>query len=99
MSFTKKLGILGLVLGMLFVATGSYADSVNINKADAATLAKNISGVGPVKAQAIVMYRHKYGPFKSIHDLTKVKGIGEKLVARNKPDLLLTDTAISGHKK
>jgi len=99
MSFAKKIGMLGLVLGLLGIATGSYADPVNINKADAATLAKNINGVGPAKAQAIVTYRHKYGPFKSIHDLTKVKGIGEKLVAKNKPDLLLTDMAVKRHKK
>lgn len=99
MSFAKKIGTLGLVIGMLVIATGSYAAPVNINKADAKTLAKNINGVGPVKAQAIVAYRRKNGSFKSIHDLTKIKGIGEKLIARNKLDLLLTDTAVRIHKK
>ena len=35
-----------------------------------------IPGVGPVRAQAIVDYRAKNGPFKSVDDLEKVTGIG-----------------------
>lgn len=94
MNFMKQLGKAGLMLGMLVVAAGAYAAPVNINKADAETLAKNIVGVGPAKAQAIVIYRRDNGAFKSIYELTKVKGIGEKLVARNKADLQLTDMAV-----
>jgi len=94
MVIMKKLGMAGLIAGLLVAAASVYADPVNINTADAKTLAENIKGVGPKKAQAIVVYRRDNGPFKSIHDLAKVKGIGEKLIARNKADLMLSDAAI-----
>jgi competence protein ComEA len=94
MALLKKLGMASLVVGFLAVAASAIAEPVNINTADAKTLAENIKGVGPKKAQAIVVYRRENGPFKSIHDLAKVKGIGEKLIARNKSELLLSDAAV-----
>ena len=60
-----------------------YAAPVNINTADAQTLSKNIKGVGLKKAQAIIAYREQNGSFKSIEDLKKVKGIGNKLLEKN----------------
>jgi len=36
------------------------------------------------KAEAIISYREKNGPFKSADDLVKVKGLGKKLVEQNK---------------
>jgi competence protein ComEA len=56
------------------------AAKVNINTADAAGLAA-LKGIGEKKAQAIIEYREKNGPFKSVDDLVHVKGIGEKTVA------------------
>jgi len=56
----------------------SIAASIDINTADAETLAQSISGIGPSKAQAIVDYRTTNGPFASIDDLVKVQGIGFK---------------------
>ncbi|HEV8715279.1 MAG TPA: ComEA family DNA-binding protein [Candidatus Binatia bacterium] len=50
---------------------------VNINTADQATLV-SLKGVGKKRAQAIIEYREKNGPFKTVNDLTKVKGIGDK---------------------
>ena len=38
-----------------------------------------LKGIGHKKAQAILIYREQVGAFKSIQDLTKVKGIGEKV--------------------
>ena len=64
-----------------------YAGPVDINTADAATLDKEIKGVGPALAKAIVDYRGKNGPFKSVDDLAKVKGVGPKLIANNKDKL------------
>lgn len=60
------------------------ADSVDINTADAATLAQSLHGVGPTKAEAIVAYREKNGPFKSVDDLVAVQGIGEQTVEINR---------------
>ncbi len=59
---------------------------VNINTADKATLTL-LPGVGTVTAEAILAYRQANGDFKSIDDLMKVKGIGEKSLAKLKPYL------------
>ena len=94
MEFLKQLGKVGLVIGLLSVSAITLAAPVNINTADAKTLAENIKGIGPKKAQAIVIYRQENGPFKSIQDLTKVKGIGDKFIAKNKTELLLSDARV-----
>lgn len=40
-----------------------------------------VPGIGKVIATRIIEYRDKHGPFKSIDELTKVKGIGKKKLA------------------
>lgn len=54
---------------------------VNINEADLAQL-QTLSGIGEKKAQAIINYRQENGSFKSVDDLNKVAGIGEKTVEK-----------------
>jgi competence protein ComEA len=61
-------------------------EPVNINTADAAAL-QQINGIGASKAQAIIEYRTKNGPFATTDDLTKVPGIGEKSLVRLKPQI------------
>ena len=56
---------------------------VNINTADAATLAQHLKGVGQTKAQAIVDYRDANGSFGSADDLIHVKGIGAATIEKN----------------
>jgi competence protein ComEA len=58
------------------------ADAIDINTADAVTLEQVLTGIGTVKAQAIVKYREEHGPFKSADDLANVTGIGEKTVEK-----------------
>jgi competence protein ComEA len=41
-----------------------------------------LPGIGPSKARAIVEDRERNGPFRSIDDLARVKGIGPKLLER-----------------
>ena len=65
--------------------------SVNINTADAQTLAVALDGVGAARAKAIVEYREAHGPFHSVDDLSQVKGIGERVVAANRTRLKLTE--------
>ncbi|MCF7870205.1 MAG: helix-hairpin-helix domain-containing protein [Candidatus Omnitrophica bacterium] len=50
---------------------------IDINKADSNKL-QEISGIGPVLSLQIIEYREARGPFKTIDDLKKVKGIGKK---------------------
>jgi competence protein ComEA len=64
---------------------------VNINTADAKTL-MTLKGIGAKKAEVIVAYRTKNGNFATVDDLSKVKGIGEKGLARlikNNPDRIV----------
>ncbi len=71
----------------------AWAGPVDINKADAATIAKELQGIGLSKAQAIVAYREKNGAFKTADDLSKVKGIGAKTLERNRANIQVDATA------
>ena len=64
-----------LSAGLALSAAVAWAGSVDINTADASTLAKELNGVGPARAQAIVAYRNEHGPFKSVDDLALVKNM------------------------
>jgi len=68
-------------------ATAAWCTPVNINTADAATIATSLNGIGNVKAQAIVDYRQKHGAFRSVDELAQVKGISQKLISRTRADL------------
>lgn len=70
----------------------AMAQPVNINKANAKEIAQSLNGIGQKKAEEIVKYRTKNGPFKSAKDLINVKGIGAKTVEKNKIDILLSKT-------
>lgn len=84
---------LALTLALPVIA----ATPVNINTADAAAIASSLDGIGPSKAQAIVAYRDTHGPFKSIEDLSQIKGIGPATLERNHDAILLADSADKPH--
>jgi competence protein ComEA len=63
------------------------AGPIDINKADAKTIAKELDGIGLSRAQAIVEYREKNGAFKTIDELRKVKGIGAKTLEQNRSNI------------
>lgn len=81
-----------LAVSLLFSAF-ALAAPVDINNADAASLAEAINGVGTVKARAIVEYRDQHGPFASVDDLLKVRGIGEKTLEKNRHNLSVGGSA------
>ncbi len=56
---------------------------VNVNQADAATIARVLNGIGMSRAEAIVAWREENGAFKSVQDLMKVRGVGEATIQRN----------------
>lgn len=85
--------LVAVLLGLAMALPAFAATPVNINKADAATLAKSLDGIGPAKAQAIVAWRDEHGPFKSADDLGQVKGIGPATLERNRDAILLGDDA------
>jgi competence protein ComEA len=67
-------------------ATKDIPKDVNINTADKEMLIL-LPGIGPVGAEAILAYRKDNGNFKSVDELTKVKGIGDKTLEKLKPYL------------
>lgn len=81
----KRTPLFATLVLLFSLFTGfAYAQdaTININTADVATLA-NLDGIGQSKAEAIVAYREANGPFQSQEDLTNVKGIGERTLAKN----------------
>lgn len=87
-----------LALCTLTMPLLAYAGPVNVNTADAETISAELQGVGLSKAMAIVDYRNAHGPFKSVDDLTLVKGIGERTVEINRANILLTSSDKSKNK-
>jgi competence protein ComEA len=82
---------MGCVLAFACGALGAAAGPVNINTADAAKLANELQGVGPALAEAIVADRQANGNFASPEALTRVKGIGARIVEINKANILVAD--------
>ena len=66
---------------------------LNINTADAESLAANLVGIGLTKAQEIVRYRELHGDFVTIEELSEVKGVGLLTVEKNR-HLVLVATPI-----
>jgi competence protein ComEA len=82
--------LLKLVISLaMLVSMQVYADPVDINTADVSILAGAIDGVGEKKAATIVAYRDTHGPFNSVDELSKVKGIGAVTVDKNRHNLMV----------
>ena len=75
---------------MLTVSSSLWAGNVNINTADAETLAVELKGIGSKKAQAIIDYRKEHGAFSNLEDLENVKGISSKIIEKNKENIVLS---------
>jgi competence protein ComEA len=80
---------MGATLGVLLLLAVPVAGAgpVNINTADAATLSRELKGIGAKRAQAIVDYRKAHGPFRSADELALVKGIGPAAIDKNRADI------------
>lgn len=78
-----------LVLSLALALPAFASEPVDINTADAKTLAEGLNGIGMSKAEAIVAYRSENGPFASADELGNVKGIGEKTIERNRDVIVL----------
>ena len=76
-----------------------WAGPVDINTADAATIAKELQGIGPNLAQAIVAYREKNGAFRNADELRKIKGIGAKVLEKNRANIKLDAKAEGAPRK
>ena len=79
-----------LILGLLPAV--SWSGPVDINTADAATLARELDGIGQSRAEAIVEYRQAHGPFRSAADLIQVKGVGPRILEENRGNIRVGPT-------
>lgn len=83
MKYFRKL----LPLAVAVLPLYAFAGPVDVNTADAETISEELKGVGLAKAQAIVEYRKKHGPFRNADELALVKGIGERTVEMNRGEI------------
>lgn len=65
-------------------AVEKVVSTININTASAKELSDRLNGVGMKRAENIVKYRQTHGGFSSVDQLMAVKGIGEKVLEKNK---------------
>lgn len=78
-----------ILVTALTLATTAFADidhhtPVNINIADANTLAERLTGIGPARAEAIVEFREQHGAFITVEHLEEVPGIGIQTLENNR---------------
>jgi competence protein ComEA len=78
-----------ILLPLLFCifSVAAQAGPVNVNTADAETLAAELKGVGISRARAIVDYRQSVGPYQSPEDLLEVSGVGPKVLELNEGNI------------
>lgn len=78
-----------LLIVLMFLSFSVFAEPIDINKASAQEIATSLNGIGDKKAEEIVDYREKHGDFKSIDELSNVKGIGVKTIEKNRNNIKL----------
>lgn len=69
----------------------AHAGPVDVNTADAETLALELTGVGPALAAEIVRDREMNGRYESPEALMRVKGIGTHIVEMNRENILTNE--------
>lgn len=79
----------GAAPSTLNIPVNAQTSKVDLNEADAATLQRELSGVGQAKANAIVAYRESNGPFSSVDELLEVKGIGKAILDKNREKVVV----------
>ena len=93
---SRRMAALGPVALMVALFAGALANAneqVNVNTADAQTIARTLSGVGMSKAEAIVAYREANGRFNDPYELTRVRGIGESTVRKNEERIVISEAS------
>ena len=83
--------VLLIVTGLALAGVSLAADdsprlvgAININTATAEEL-QLLPGVGEARAQAVIALRKQRDGFKSVDELTLVKGIGDAMLERMRP--------------
>lgn len=97
----KLLATLSILFGLCLFSPAFAADPeandakedvilyVDINSDSAEKMADLLSGIGLKKANDIVMYRQKNGPFETVEDLLNVKGVGPSILNKNRAAIIV----------
>ncbi len=85
--------VLGVAVPAVTFAAGSVdaveqAAKVSLNAGSAMDL-QTLPGIGEVTADRIIAFRDMNGPFATVDDLIKVKGVGSKTLEKLRPMLEL----------
>ncbi len=67
-------------------AASTVIETIHLNQATAEEL-QTLPGVGPALSERIVLYRTEHGPFRSVDQLTEVKGVGQTKLAKFREQL------------
>lgn len=70
-------------------SAATQMDKVDLNQSSAEQLAEMLEGIGPVRAEMIVEYRDKHGPFTSVEQLLEIRGIGAATLEKNRDRISL----------
>lgn len=84
-NFTRSL----IAAAAFAVSSLAIAGPVNVNTADAKTIAEELKGIGQVKAERIVAYRETNGRIESAEELVAIKGVGKKSLEANREFILV----------
>ncbi|NKB31598.1 MAG: hypothetical protein GKR91_00655 [Pseudomonadales bacterium] len=98
----KRLAVLPAVFAALlfaFTPVAQAADApqstteeisqLDINSANAESIASALDGIGLVKARDIVAYREMFGSFRSVEELAEVRGVGMATVDKNRHKIVI----------
>lgn len=86
----KKKAIVRYLVFLILIVLSQTIFAVDINSTTVEELARELSGIGPIKARRIVEYREKIKGFVSIEQLMEIKGIGPKTLACNREKLKIS---------
>lgn len=88
---TKVRTMVWCVVFMVSLASLTLYAAQGVINANTATVEQlmMLPGIGEKTAKAILTYRTANGPFKSIDDIAKVKGISKKKLEKIRPNLSL----------
>lgn len=80
-----------LLFPLIMASNVVLAGPVDINQADAQTLARELTGVGPKLAERIVEFRAQQGLFPTPDSIQLVPGIGQSIYEKNRDFIGVSD--------